>query len=73
MAHKVITIWIGEGKDWKGRTHKPLPYAKTETPLNRSALPTPKGTMSVMEVVQDQIEDIKKGTAGLFLLPGGRS
>lgn len=162
MTHKIITIWIGEGKDRKGRIHKPLPYAETETPLKRSveetkallekfqcskivdwketansltlqtigfekdglryliefpityvenkrgkrlnmdvsgrivynrvkallvdaeieylsfheamlpylALPTPNGTMSVMEVVQSQIENIKQGTSGLFLLPG---
>lgn len=42
-----------------------------EAMLPYLALPTPKGPMSVMEVIHDQIEGIKKGTAGLFLLPGG--
>ncbi|HOX36264.1 MAG TPA: hypothetical protein PLO06_11255 [Methanoregulaceae archaeon] len=41
-----------------------------EAMLSYLALPTPQGPKSVMEVVQEQIEGIKKGTAGLFLLPG---
>ena len=165
MTHKIITIWIGSGKDRKGRYHAPMPYANTSVGFNRSigeikdllqrfkcekiidfqergpdnlqlntlgfekdglryliefpivyvensqgkrlnmdvsgriifnrvkallvdaeieylsfheamlpylALPTPNGTMSVMEVVQSQIENIKQGTQGMFLLPGGK-
>jgi hypothetical protein len=164
VTHKIITIWIGSGKDAKGRRHAPIPYASTTVGFNRSvgeikdllkrfkcttiadfqqrgpdnltlntlgfekdglryliefpivyvensqgkrlnmdvsgrivfnrvkallvdaeieylsfheamlpylALPTPHGTMSVMEAVQSNIENIKAGTSGLFLLPGG--
>ena len=44
-----------------------------EAMLPYLALPTPHGTMSVMEVVQSQIAQIREGTSGLFLLPGGRT
>lgn len=164
--HKIVTIWIGEGKDHHGRLHKPLPYAETGVGFNQSvgqikdllekfncekivdfsetikgqpypvrtvgfqkdglrylidfpityienskykklnmdvsgrivfnrikallvdaeieyltfheamlpylALPTPNGTISVMEAVQSQIENIKSGTQGLFLLTRGK-
>jgi hypothetical protein len=33
--HKVITVWVGRG-DSRGRSHAGLPYAKTETPFDRS-------------------------------------
>jgi len=33
--HKVITIWTGQGKS-HGRSQSTLPYAKTETPFDRS-------------------------------------
>ena len=42
-----------------------------EAMLPYLALQTPHGPMSVMEVVQSQLSEIKKGTSGLFLLPGG--
>ena len=165
MPPKVITIWVGEGPDRKGKKHKPFPYAETETGFNQSvgqikdllerfncerlidysekakgsdastriiafekdglkylidfpttylenktrkwlnmdvsgrivfnrvkallvdaeieylsfheamlpylALPTPNGTMSVMEAVNSQIEGIKAGTQGLLMLPRG--
>ncbi|MCK9591434.1 MAG: hypothetical protein M0Q91_05425 [Methanoregula sp.] len=164
--HKIITIWIGEGPDRKGKLHKPFPYAGSGVGFNQSVgqikdllarfnceriidysdkrkddphpmhtigfekdglryivefpvtyvehstarrldmnvsgrivfnrikallvdaeiehltfheamipylvLPTPQGTMSVMDAVQGQIDNIKKGTQNLFLLPGGR-
>jgi hypothetical protein len=35
MTHKIITVWTGQGKS-HGRAHAGLPYAKTETPFDRS-------------------------------------
>jgi hypothetical protein len=44
-----------------------------EAMLPYLALPTPNGTMSVMEAVQSQIENIRNGTNNPFLLPGGHT
>jgi DNA repair photolyase len=61
-AWKIAERFKGS-KAWPQGFEPMLPYL---------ALPTPNGTMSVMEAVQSQIENIKKGTNNLFLLPGGQ-
>lgn len=42
-----------------------------EAMISNLALPTPRGVMTVMDIVQEQAKEIREGTAGMFLLTSG--